>query len=282
MSEFLAAFVIMSISTSLPELFVGIQSARAGNPALALGTVIGSNIANLTFVAGISIILARKIIIKSKAIRKDVWYMLGFSALPMLLMFLGHELSRLDAVILLAAVVVYSYHLAKHRRQYTHELSDHVGKWEILAQMLVFITAIVVLIISADYVVFYASQIALDLYLPPIFIGLVFLALGTSLPELVFEAKSMMNEKSDMALGNLIGSNIINATLILGVTALIMPITANFFLFLTSAFFMIVVTFIFATFVRTGRKLTYIEGIALLLLYIFFIMGELNIQQYFM
>jgi len=280
-SEFIAAFVIMAISTSLPELFVGIQSARAGNPALALGTVIGSNIVDLTFVAGISILIARGLVVKSAAIRKDVWYMLGIAALPMILMILGNQLSRLDAIILLAVLVVYGYRIFKVHGKYEREMHDKVGRWEVLLQMLVFLTALGVLFVSSQYVVFYATELALMLFLPPIFIGLIFLALGTSLPELIFESRTMMKGKSEMALGNLIGSVVINSTLVLAVTALIMPITANFFLFLTSGFFMLVATFIFATFVYTGRKLTYVEGIAMLLLYIVFIIGELNIQQYF-
>jgi len=281
MSEFLAAFVFMAISTSLPELFVGVQSARAGNPALALGTVIGSNIADLTFVAGISILIARGVVVKSQAVRKDVWYMLGLAALPMMLMFFGHELSRTDAIILLIALALYGFRLAKTHGRYEKEYKDHVGRWEIMLQMILFLTALGVLFISSDYVVLYATELAIEMAMPAIFVGLIFLAIGTSLPELVFEAKSMMSRKSEMALGDLIGSVIMNSTLVLAVTALIMPITANFFLFLTSAFFMLVVTFIFATFVYTGRKLTYIEGIAMLLLYIFFLVGELNIQQYF-
>ena len=145
----------------------------------------------------------------------------------------------------------------------------------------IFILNLILLYGSSHYVVHYGTELALGLALPPIFIGLFFLALGTSLPELVFELRAMMSNHPQMALGDLIGSVIMNSTLVLAVTAFIFPITTNFFLFLTSALFMILATVLFAAFVRSGERFTYLEGISLLILYILFIIVELNVQQYF-
>ncbi len=281
LTEFVGAFIIMAFSTSLPELFVGISSALAKNSALAFGTVIGSNIADLTLVGGIAVILARKVKITRLAIKKDVLYMIILAALPMILMLIGNELSRIDAAILLLAFFLYTYRLIKVRQKYTKKIHDHVNKWWVLGAVIVFLASLALLYGSSHFVVKYGTELALGLALPPIFVGLFFLALGTSLPELVFEARAMLKNHPEMALGDLIGSVIMNSTLVLAVAAFIFPITVNFFLFLTSAIFMILAAVLFAAFVRSGQRFTYLEGISLLILFILFIIVELNVQQFF-
>jgi len=277
---FVGAFIIMAFSTSIPELFVGISSALAKNSALIFGTVIGSNIADMTLVGGIAVILARKVNITRLAIKKDVLKMILMAALPMILMLIGHKLSRIDAIILLIAFLAYSYQLIKTQKEYTTEISNKIKRWKGVISGAVFITSLILLYGSAHYVVKYGTDLALGLMLPPIFVGLFFLALGTSLPELIFEIRAMTKGHPEFALGDLIGSVVMNSTLVLAVSALIFPITVNFFLFLTSAIFMILATILFAAFVRSGEKFTYLEGISLLLLYILFIIVEMNIQQY--
>jgi cation:H+ antiporter len=146
---------------------------------------------------------------------------------------------------------------------------------------MIFTISLLLLYASSHFVVKYGTDLALGLMLPPIFVGLFFLALGTSLPELVFTVKAMTQNHAEFAIGDLIGSVVMNSTLVLAVAALIFPITVNIFLFLTSALFMILAAVLFATFVRSGKKFTYLEGISLLILYILFIIVELNVQQYF-
>ena len=280
-SEYVAAFILMAFSTSLPELFVGISSAIAKQPALVFGTVIGSNIADLTLIGGIAVLMARKVNIKRLAIKKDVIFMILLAALPMALMFIGNKLSRFDGIILLMVFLFYTNHLIKTRKQYTVKLKNKIGRWEILSAILIFMFSLVLLYGSSHYVVKYGAELALGLYLPPIFVGLFFLALGTSLPELVFTVKAMTKNHAEFAIGDLIGSVVMNSTLVLAVAALIFPITTNFFLFFTSAIFMILATMLFAAFVRSGEKFTALEGISLIILYVLFLIVELNIQQYF-
>ena len=114
--------------------------------------------------------------------------------------------------------------------------------------------------------------------LPPILIGLFMIAIGTSLPELVIGISTALKGYKQMAVGNIIGSNIANATLILGVTSFIYPITSNFLLFITSGVYMVLTAFIFATFIRSGSKLDWEEGLSLILLYTFFIILEFYIK----
>lgn len=276
MSPFLLSFVLMAVSTSLPELFVGITSAREGNSALALGTVIGSNIANLTLIGGLSIILARGFK-TSKIARKDSWMMLLLAVLPVILMVFDYELSRLDGAILLIVFALYMIFLLAKRE--TEEFRDKIKIGKLLLSFLGFIAGLFLLFYSAKYAVKYASLLAFDMMMPPILIGIFFLALGTSLPELIFSTIAVRKKQSDLVLGNLIGSVIANSTLILGVTAIIQPITANFLLYLTSSVFMIAIIFLFTVFLDTGRELSWKEGMALVIFYVLFLLIELNIPR---
>ena len=278
MSEFVIGFIVMAFSTSIPELFVGITSAMAKNSALALGTVIGANIADLTFVIGIAIILAGNIKIESKKTQKDALYMVFIAALPIVLMLVGNELSRIDGLILITVFLFYMYHLIKERRGFKKEVEERVKHWDIVLNVVIFILSLVLLFLSANFVVDYATKISLELLLPPILVGLFIIAIGTTLPELTFNIQAVIKKHPEMALGDTMGSVVINSTLVLGVTSVIYPITANFLLFFSSALLMLVIAFIFATFVESGKKLYLKEGIALVLLYIFFIMIEFYIK----
>ncbi|MBW3019333.1 sodium:calcium antiporter [Candidatus Woesearchaeota archaeon] len=282
MSEFVLAFLLMAISTSIPELFVGISAALQGTPSIALGTVIGSNIADLTLVAGVAALLGRGLKLKSRKIRKDAYVMFGIALLPVVLMAIGKQLSRLDGAILLGVLGLYLIRLIVQKKKYHATFHDHVSRWGVLGYFIVFVASILLLYFSSRYVVDAGSALAFDLSLPAIFIGLFFIAIGTSLPELVFESRAVLKGSSEMALGDLIGSVVFNSTLVLGIVALISPITANVFLFMTSSFFMIVVCLLFAVFLESGKGITWKEGVVLLFMYVLFLIVELNLKQFYL
>jgi len=274
LSEYVVGFMLMAVATSIPELFVGISAGLAKNTALSLGNVIGSNIANVTIIIGISILLAKGLNIESKKTRIEAMYMTIIVIIPIALTFLRGYLSRLDSAILLGIFGIYSYFLWKQRKSFKKEVKEKVPKWQIVADVLMLVGSIILLFLSSEFVVRYASNLAVDFNVPPIMIGLFLVAIGTSLPELVFGTHAIMQGHGQMALGNIIGSCITNATLVLGATGLIYPIASNFLLFITSGLFMITVCFIFATFVGVGRKLYWMEGVSLILLYAFFIIVQ--------
>jgi len=278
LSEYVLGFMLMAVATSVPELFVGISSGIAKTTALSLGNVIGSNIANVTIIIGISILLAKGMNIESEKTRKDSIYMTLIVIVPIILTFIGGTLSRIDGVILLGMFGLYSFIIWKQRKAFRKEVEERIPRWQIVLDIFLFIISIVLLFVSSDFVVKYASNLAVDLAVPPIVIGLILLAIGTSLPELVFGTSAIIKGHSEMALGNIIGSGVANATLVLGVTGIIYPITSDFLLFITSGVFMIVVCFLFATFVETGKKLSWMEGISLVLLYVFFLIVEFYLK----
>ncbi|UZE94131.1 MAG: sodium:calcium antiporter [Candidatus Pacearchaeota archaeon] len=272
-SEFTAAFIIIAIATSLPELFVGISSALTQNTALSLGNVIGANIANFALIGGIMILLARGIKIKKKDIKKSSLFLIPIVILPLVLFFIDGSLNWIDGIILIAAFCLYSWRILKRRKKFKKPLENEtrIKREKVILYSIIFVISLIFLFASSYFVVKYATVLSLELMLPPIIIGLFLIAIGTTLPELAFGARAAQLGYGEMALGDLFGSVVVNSTLVLGITALIFPITANLMLVLVSAIFLILLTFLFATFLHSGSKLYVMEGIALLLLYIFFI-----------
>lgn len=277
MSEFVAGFLIIALSTSIPELFVGVQSAIAGIPALSLGTVIGSNIADLTLIIGIAMILSKRIRVTGKTIKNEALLMVVIAALPLALMYAGAELSRLDGAILLAVFLWFGYHMIKQRASFRRSLSNHIGHTEAILATLTLIVSIAGIYLTSQSAVTYAQELSIEMQIPPILIGMVLLALGTGLPELAFETIAVRKGHPEMALGDIMGSVVANSTLVLGVTALIMPIKTDFFLFLVAGIFLIAIAIIFSSFVA-ARYLTWEVGIGFVMLYIFFLIVELEIK----
>ncbi len=277
-SEYVVGFILLAFATSVPELFVGIAAALEKNTALALGTVLGSNIANLTIIIGIPILLAKGIKIKSQKTQNDSLYMVVLSILPLLLMVVGGAISRFDGAILIVAFFIYARKVYIERKGFKKQYGNKISRWSVLTSVVVFLFSLIALFISANAVVNSAGMMALGLAIPPIIIGLFLIAIGTSLPELVVGTTAALKGHDQISIGNIIGSVIANSTLILGVTSLIYPITSNFLLFITSGVYMILTAFIFATFIRSGEKVDWEEGISLVLLYAFFIILEIFIK----
>lgn len=276
LTEFAIGFIVVAFATSIPELFVGITAALDGTPSLSLGNVIGANILDLTIVIGVAALLSRGIKVESPSIRTDTAYTFLITLLPLILM-ADRELSRLDGCLLLVVFGFYMINIFRQEHRF-RELLGSVSRKEFVHSLAVMVFALLFIFASARYVVKYASLIAEDLSIPPILVGLIIISLGTTLPELTFESRAVMRKHGYMALGDLLGSVVINTTLVLGVVALIHPVQADYTLFITSAAFMVVVGFIFMTFVESEKYISWQEGVALILLYVLFVVVETNIR----
>src|SRR3989339_1036259 len=128
LSEFVVAFIIMAFSTSIPELFVGINSAINGNPALSLGNVIGSNIADLTLVIGIVALLGNGIKPQNPLIKKDSLFMFLIALVPIALMIFDQTLSRIDGIILTSIFIIYMWYLIKERKELKEQFIENNRK----------------------------------------------------------------------------------------------------------------------------------------------------------
>jgi cation:H+ antiporter len=273
--------IFLALATSLPELFVGITSALEGAQTVALGNVVGSNIANLSIVAGLAAFIGGTFKVENGSTKEDLLHAFVAGGAPLVLLY-DKVLSRVDALILIALYGFYNYTiLPKRRRGYEEEgvVSMLVRKLKPkktrMELSLVFFYIILVLIL-ADVIVRLSGAAAADLNIPVFLIGLFIVALGTSLPELAFELEAVRKGEASMFMGNLMGSLVANGTLIIGVTALIAPIHIGELseYFLASVFF-VVIFFLFYLFTRTEHKLERWEGGTLIFVYLLFLFLEI-------
>ena len=284
LGRFAITAIILALATSLPELFVGITAAYEGLPNLALGNVIGSNIADLTLVVGGAALIGGTLKVKGGFVRGDLIYAFLAGLAPIVLL-LDRSLSRLDGLILLLLYGFYNiwvlskrrHHLAKREVEggVVHQILRRLNHRDAGKEMGWIFLGIALLLFSADMLVRMARQIGLIFNIPLLLVGLFLVAIGTSLPELAFETKSLKEGESKMFFGDLLGSIVANGTLVIGLTALIRPIVVGAFeeyLLATVAY--IVVFLIFYFFIRTKHKLERWEGAFLIGFYLAFLFSS--------
>ena len=268
--EFVVAFILAGIATSLPELFVGISAAINKTPILSLSNLLGSNIANLTLILGISIVLTKGINTETKASQKNIIYTFLILIYPILLAMDGN-ISRIDGFALLIIFILYNLILFYQSKNFSKKFEGAKKKY-LIKNIFLFILGIILLLACSEIIVRSSNLLASELKIPLFLVGLFLVAIGTSLPELVFNIKAANNQHKDMILGNILGSLVINSTAILGVTALISPIIIkNINLLISSAIFLLIAYLIFVFFAKTKKRISWQEAFILLFLYIAFI-----------
>lgn len=228
--EIIIALTIVSIGTSMPELFVSLTSGIDGLSDISIGNVVGSNIANLLLILGISAII-RPIVVKKET--KFVEIPVCFITTLIFWTFcnLGGNITRLDGIVFVAlflSFIVYTIIIAiKHNQVYSKEKREPIDKISLFKDIIDIGLGIIALKIGAELTVDNAINISRILNISEKVISVTVLAVGTSLPELFTSISAAIKGKSDIAIGNIVGSNIFNILLILGVTAIINPLTYN-------------------------------------------------------
>ena len=282
LSDFVVGFMIVALATSIPELFIGVTSSLEGNGELSLGNVIGSNIIDLTLVVGILALLRKGIRVETKAVRTDTLYMFLVAVLPLVLVLFGGSLDKMDGFILLGAFFVYVIRLFSQQKKFSEEeIVMRISHGEFVKNVVVSCFSIVLLLASANFLVGSSASLASDLLSPPILVGLFLISIGTTLPELIFGSGAILMKHKYMAFGDIIGSVVANNTLVLGLVAILSkdPLQPNILIFMMSAFFMVVVAFLFTTFVEVEKHILWQEGVALILMYVLFVIIILNIRM---
>lgn len=224
-SKMLIGLTVVSVGTSAPEILVAIFAALDDNPLLAVGNAIGSNIANIGLVLGITAIIAP--LPFSAPVRKaELPWLLGATFLAIALLFDRH-LSVWDGLILLAGLAAILHQLVRGQSKSDEELSpsmqeelDELPDMTTLQSMTWLTLGLIVLLISAQVLVYAATEIATALGVSEMIIGLTIVAIGTSLPELAATIGSAVKGHTDIAIGNVVGSNILNILAVLAVPGL--------------------------------------------------------------
>ena len=234
-SPLVVGLTVVAFGTSSPELAVSIGSALSGQADIALGNVIGSNIFNVLFILGVSALIGA-LVVAQQLIRLDVPLMIGVSFL-LLLLGLDGRIGRLDGLLLFAGIVVYTvfavYQSRKESKpveaEYDHEYGQdgRMGLWRILRNVGLVIVGLALLVVGARWLVDGAVSIARALELSELVIGLTIVAVGTSLPEVATSVIASLRGERDIAVGNIVGSNLFNIMAVLGLTAAVAPNGVN-------------------------------------------------------
>lgn len=276
--KLIVGLTVVSIGTSAPELFVSLDAALDGSPDLSIGNVIGSNIANIGLILGITtLILPMPITKESSKINFPI--MFGASLLLWLLC-LDLQLTILDGILLFILLVSYMAFLiyrTKSKKGISEEIEQpSIPIWQ---AFLYIIIASFGLYFGAELLVKSAQNIALSFGVSERIIGLTVLAFGTSVPELATSVIAAVKKQMDISVGNIIGSNIFNILGVLGVTSIVEPINVNRGILDFDIFFMIGISvLLFLTMLPLSNgKIKRFEGALLLLFYVIYI-GLLFVQ----
>jgi cation:H+ antiporter len=267
---------IVAFATSAPELLISIVAALRGEPGLAIGNAVGSNIVNIGLVLGVTALI-RPIPLESATLRREMPALLAVSLLTVSL-FLDTRLSRADGIVMLAGLVIVMFWLVRLgtrssandpiKMDYEAEIPDNVSTKAAIFWMVIGLGA---LLVGAEWLVDGSIGIAETLGVSEVVIGITVVAVGTSLPELAVTLVSALRGEYGLAIGNIVGSNIFNLLAVLGIAATIQPAAVHPSVLSLHIFVMVAFTLVlFAMTYDYDRKaeLSRVEGLALLVAYI--------------
>ena len=279
LSELLIGLTLVGFGTSTPEMVSSIQAALVGSPGVAVGNVVGSNIANILLILGVSAALA-PIAVEPKSFQRDAIALSLATLLAVGVSFTG-EFGRIAGAGFLVAIAAYITlaYLGERKAPASPETQRHEeeaaalpkGPRSPLLDLVMCAAGLALLIVGARFLITGAIAIARDLGVSETIIGLTVVAVGTSLPELVTSTLSVLRGKGSLALGNVVGSNIYNLLGILGATALVKPVAVPPEILRFDNWVMLAATAVMIFFSVTYRSISRLEGAALVTGYVVYV-----------
>ena len=266
-SSFLIGVTVVSFGTSAPELMVSIQAAMDQAADIAIGNVLGSNIANIALVLGISVVI-KPLEIDTNTYKLSWWVML-VSSLLFILFLLDNVITKMEGLMLIAGL--FCFIILSIKRNISNEESI-ISKINIQTGILFFVLGAIGLYSGSELFVESAISIASFFDVPKFVIGITVVALGTSLPELVTSIVALAKGQNNISLGNLIGSNVFNVFAVLGITSLIQGLGTKSILLFLDFGVMLAVMLVFGYYLFIRKKISRTAGFVLLFGYISYIL----------
>jgi len=281
LSEMAAGFILLSVTTSLPELSVSTVASIVGEGGLSVGNVLGSNIANLTIILGLAILLSRKeVMIKGQSQKELVQFLFISSIIPLFIVQRG----SLGPVLGIVLLILFAYFGVTVSRKTESSAFDETPQQQeernIAVVGIKFLVGAGLIIILSKFAVDSSIDIAGFIGLPPSIIGATIIGLGTSLPELATTIQALKKGLVNMALGNLLGSCITNITLILGVSSLLSFSPVNVVAVQSIMFYVLLSSLSVWYMVGASERLTKKGAIFLCLIYSIFILQQVGVSVF--
>lgn len=280
MSTLLIGMVIVGFGTSAPEMVVSALSAVQGNPELALGNAYGSNIANIALILGVTALIS-PILVQRSVLKKDLPLLIGVTALSIVLLLDG-AVSRIDGIVFLAVffgVMGFNIWCEKKNASASHAEEDDEPKapMSLGKSIGLLVLGMALLVASSRALVWGAVEIARSLGVSDLLIGLTIVAIGTSLPELASSIAAARKGEDDLAVGNIIGSNLFNTLMVVGIAATIAPmdgIEQDVLYRDMPLMAMLTLSLLVLGFRRKGDgRINRIAGVILLLIYVLYLLN---------
>lgn len=293
LSSFFIGLTIVGFGTSTPELTTSLIAALQGSGDIAMGNVVGSNIFNIAIILGVTAIIA-PIPVLLRTVRDEVWWVIAVACVPWFAFLQDGTIGRLAGTLMVAALFAYIViGYRKARRESDPQLARAVAS-EVAVEQGVAPTArpslvkgitfsllgLVVLIGASRILVTSATDIALSFGVSELVIGLTIVAAGTSMPELITSIIAALRRQSEIAVGNILGSNVFNILGILGITCIVTPqaVTPQTLYLDTPVMFLASVALL--PIVMTGSRISRTEGIILIVGYIIYVLAILNLGMF--
>ncbi len=278
-STLVIGMTVISFGTSAPELIVSIKAALGGNPEIAIGNVIGSNIANLALVLGITVMIFPIVVDRNSKVLDWPMMMLASILFYVFSIFFGAEptILRWEGAILFAILIGFIYYLISNSRKKTKiamaESNDEIeANHDNIYKSLFFLAlGLVGLYYGADWLLNSAVEIALNFGMSKSVVGLTIVAFGTSVPELVTSAVAAFRKETDISIGNLIGSNIFNIMAVVGITGIVKPISVDQAVINNDMLWMLAISALLLPLMLIGKKLGRFKGFLLFATYVVYI-----------
>ncbi len=284
--EFVVAFFTVSIGAVVPEFFVGVTAALQGIPEISLAAVIGENLFLITVTVALATFFSAKgLIVDSKTVRSGIIFTVLVAILPLLLILDG-ELSRMDGFFLLACFAFFVFWLFSKKERFAKVYDEDTPELEKLTKktavrsMFIAVGGILAIVISVDLLLREVLIFSTEFDIPLAIMGLFIIAIGTALPETYFAIDLARKGNSWMVLGGIMGGIAMASTLVLGTVALIEPIVltqTTVSSMVLARMFLTISAIMILVFVTTGHTITRKEGVALLAIYISFLLAEILI-----
>jgi cation:H+ antiporter len=275
LSKYVVGFIIVAVISILPETLISINSAIAGVPSLGLGTLFGSNVADLTLVFALIIFITKKKIkVESKILKNNIIY--PFILLVPIILGIDGYYSRIEGISLLIIGLIFYYFAFKNNDEPRIEKVSKNDRGKYIFLLLISMT---ILLIGSHFAVTSTAHLASNIGISPIIIGIFILGLGSTIPELLFSIKSVKKDDDSLAIGDLLGTVLADATIVVGILALISPFNFPIKIVYVTGVFMVISSFLLFYFMKSGKTLTKSESFILFIFWIVFILTELALAS---
>lgn len=274
-SKYVVGFFVVAVISIIPETLVAVNAALQNVPSMGLGTLFGSNIADLTLIFAITVLVAgRSLKVESKIIKDYALYPF-ILLIPVVLGLDGYYTRWEGLALILAGVIFYGLSFKKEQRarpasQENIQTSTH-KKYDVF----LLIVGVILLLVGSHFVVSSGIEIASILNLNKAVVGMLFIGLGTTMPELFFCISAVKNNHDSLAIGDVLGTVLADATIVVGILALINPFAFPRKIIYIAGLFMVMAGFMLFYLMKTGKSLTRSEAIILIFFWVLFISTEL-------